>query len=238
MRRILFTLGLLFASPAFGAIAADSTWAVQDRGNAGNTTVQVGLSAISTGDLIVCGFTYSNTGSHTISTFRDANANSFTIIFNHNNTTTGQFVGMAYRMNTSNQSNEKTITMTLSATTSFMAMGCRSYTGANTSSALDVTPSQDATGTNPTSTAATTACNGELIVGNLTTQTLNNPTAGSGFTIGAQNTASFQFTEDQIQSSAGSIATTWTLASDNYTAQMAAFKPVGCTGAGGMAVVY
>jgi hypothetical protein len=97
------------------------------------------------------------------------------------------------------------------------------WTGLATTSPVDQTASATGNGTAISSGAATTTASGELIFGY--TFPVNNATAGSGFT--GLSLVNGDLDEYQIQSTAGSIAATFTQTSGAWFALMATFKPVG-----------
>jgi hypothetical protein len=100
------------------------------------------------------------------------------------------------------------------------------WTGLATPSPVDQTASANGTGTPVSSGVATTTVNGELIFGY--TFLYNTATAGAGFT--PLSLVNGDLDEYQVQSTAGSIAATFTQTSGTWFALMATFKPAGSTG--------
>ena len=233
--------GSALAAPAYvqGGIGNDTS------GNTGHTTIAVTLgSAVSSGDT-VCGavtFYYSSSGSLTSVT--DDKSNTYAIIDTQpgNNSTTSF---CAYNITNA----PTTITATyVSDDAGYATIIADEYSGV-AASPLDVhatnTQSSPSTSTNAvTSTNATTSANGDLIYGVTMEAVVSNfVTAGTGFTQRElQNTGSgatySASSEDLVQATAGSVASTYTISSSNGTwntfviALKAAAPPTpGCKGA-------
>ncbi len=139
-----------------------------------------------------------------------------------------------------------TITVTTSGAEPYRSMVVHEVSGVLTSGALDVSASQSVAGStttdSATSGAATTTANGDYIFGamrvaNTLTETVS---AGTGFTgrvtgAGGADETPYR-SEDKIQTSAGSIAATFTLTSaDTVHVGMIALKASGGGGGGGSA---
>jgi len=123
-----------------------------------------------------------------------------------------------------------TVTMGGDGQFSMLTLVVMEFSGADTTAPFDVQSTQ-VVGSSPTSTlssgAAMTTANGELILGANDNGTGITPSPGSGFTSAALvGTASVIY---RIQTSAGSIAATWTAPSSGiwYDALMATFKAAG-----------
>jgi hypothetical protein len=95
------------------------------------------------------------------------------------------------------------------------------WSGINTSSPLDQTTYATGVGTQITSGAKATTQNGELVFGY--TFSNQNSSAGTGFT--GLSSTNGDLDEYQVQTFAGSVAATWTQASDAWLGMMATFKP-------------
>ena len=103
------------------------------------------------------------------------------------------------------------------------------YAGIAASSPLDVTVAAQGSGTNPSSGSVATTANGDLLLGAIATANSPGFSAGSGYTIEESVPAApgtKLIAEDGVQAVAGSAASTATLlASDNWAAALAAFRP-------------
>jgi hypothetical protein len=97
------------------------------------------------------------------------------------------------------------------------------WSGLATASPVDQTASATGTGTSASSGPKTTTANGELIFGY--GWVLNTASAGAGFT--PISLVNGDLDEYQIQTTAGSVAATFTQASGTWFALMATFKPAG-----------
>lgn len=129
-----------------------------------------------------------------------------------------------------------TITATFSGS-GFHEIFAHEVSGADTSAPLDKSASneQNSPGTGPnavTSTAVTTTADGEYIFGFATGTQNNTVSTGTGFT-GRLTAFATSCTEDKIQTSAGSIAATFTLGTDMPTISIImTFKAAGGGGGG------
>jgi hypothetical protein len=123
-----------------------------------------------------------------------------------------------------------TVTMTFNTSVAGAKMAIHDVSGITATTPVDVhaiaNQSAPGTGTNAvTSGSVTTGSSGDYIFG-FTSDVSNNPTctAGTGYTI--RETGSSLCSEDQVQSSAGAIAATFTQvsATDNFATAIVAFK--------------
>jgi hypothetical protein len=205
-------------APAIAAASASAT-----------TITNTFASNVTAGNLLVafgCGntgttFTFSSTGSPTwvkLAQFTETGGS-------------GNDLSIAYCANC--PSGATTVTLTFSASSSFRGLVIAEYSGAATSGVLDqnTTGHETAATATPTDNSMTTTANGDLIVSALVFRNATSPaSAGSGYSMIAVDQASgvgLDFgAEDQIQSSAGSIAATFTLttASAASAIMSAAFK--------------
>ena len=121
-----------------------------------------------------------------------------------------------------------TVTVNFGASQSYRRLLVQEYGGL--AGTVDVTASNIASGSVPTSTSAVTTTAGDLIFGAFMDDGGSTIiTAGAGFTQ-RQFTSADTASEDMIQSAAGSVAATANFAaSTDYLAQMVAFKPGGTT---------
>jgi uncharacterized repeat protein (TIGR01451 family) len=115
-----------------------------------------------------------------------------------------------------------TVTITPS-TTAALEMHVSEWSGLAAVSPVDRTASATGTGTTVSSGPRATTANGELVFGY--GWVLNTASAGAGFT--PITRVNGDLTEYQIQSSAGSVAATFTQTSGTWFALMATFKPAG-----------
>ena len=220
---------LIAAVPVGATLAADGAAASHDNGAVAGTTVAVPLGhSISSGDLIVCGFSVAGTSGQTITSITDSiNAGNYlTAVAAHRNTTLSQTVGIYYFLGSA--SGTPTITLTYGLSSAFAAMTCRAYTVTGGVASLDCVPSPafvDGTTSNPTTNACTTTVNGDLLFATVSMQA-NTPTAGGSYTLIGSNTSTLQFTEDQIQSTAGSTTGVFTATADTWCVEVATFKVV------------
>lgn len=226
---LLFLFLLLWCVPARGAIAVDGTPGSIDNGATSSTTAQLSISAITAGDFVMCAFTFTGGGGNVFTSIKDANSNTYTVVGLRLLSGISQYIGIAYYQNAVGTSNEKTITLTVNTSTAFMAMTCGAFSGGKTSGALiDVSNTAGpTTSTNPT-VALTTTCSGDLVVGTVDMSN-NTPTHGSGFTSMGANTTTLNFTEYQVQSSAGAINANWTAASDTWGTNATSFIASGAS---------
>ncbi len=124
-----------------------------------------------------------------------------------------------------------TVTLT-PATPAALEIHVSEWSGLATTSPVDQTASATGSGTTASSGAAITTLNGELIFGY--TFLFNTATAGTGFT--PISLVNGDLDEYQVQSTAGSIATTFTQTSGTWFALMATFKPAGGSSGGAYSI--
>jgi len=225
---LLLLLWFLLAVPTWATIAADGAAASHDNGATSATTVVVPLGhSISAGDLIVCGFSFAGPVQPTITIGDNINAGNYSIaVPSHRNTTISQTVGIQFFPGSA--SGTPTITLTSNLGSAFGAMTCRAYTVTGGVASLDCVPSPsfvDGTTSNPTTNACTTTVNGDLLFATVS-MSAQTPTAGGSYTLIGSNTSTLQFTEDQIQGSAGSTTGVFTATTDNWCVEVATFKVV------------
>jgi hypothetical protein len=108
------------------------------------------------------------------------------------------------------------------------------YSNIDTSDPIDVTSGNSNTAGSQTSGSATTTQNGDLIYGALALGSTDTISAGSGFTLRASDGIDRIGSEDMVQSTAGSVAATFsTVFSVSYSAVMVAFKAAGTAATSG-----
>ncbi len=166
-------------------------------------------SNVTAGGLLVCHI-YANNG---ISTVADSRSQTFSSAVN---VTDGATFSIAtfYFPNTTGGAD--TVTVTFAGAVTYASLQCAEYSGVATSSPLDQATSNSQTDPGTASNAVTsgnvtTTTNGQLIVGWSTALVVGTETitAGTGFT-GRTNVFGDTLHEDQVQSTAGVIAATFT----------------------------
>lgn len=178
------------------------------------------------GNMIVAAVTWFGSGGTV--TCSDTQGNTYATVRVEHDSTENQSLGVCYALNVSAGAN--TVTGTFSGGTSgFRAITVSEFSGVATTGAVDAQAGVGgSSGTNPSSGAAATSQDGDLIYGVVmdTAGTNWNDTsiaAGGGFTEHGENDGLSP--ESQVQASAGSIAATWTFTtSARYDAIMVAFK--------------
>ncbi len=178
---------------------------------------------------------------HATSTYSctDSKGDTFANTAIAHNTTNHQFLGICYATNIAGGSSN-TVTVTFGAASTYRRIIAAEYSGVASTSPVDTTATNwSSNGTSSTngvtSGSATTTTAGDLIIGGVVdavgTTTI---TAGTGFTQrNSLNNKDFAL-QDQVQTTAGSIASTQTFGSANpYAANMVALKPA--AGGGGTA---
>ena len=212
-------------------------------GSATSTTIAATFSAAVTSGNLVCGFvTWGNDTTTLLTNVTDDKSNTYTIVRRTPTAGSGQTLASFYCANITNA--PTIITATFSSAIGYRGILFHEVNGVNT---LDVETGQyqatPGTGTDAiTSGAITTTSNGEYIIGGVVdssgSQALPYYTAGTGYgkveeagASGATNCC----TEDLIQSSAGSIAATFTQSlAHKQTTLIMTFKQ----SAGGGTVVF
>jgi hypothetical protein len=204
------------SSTASSASASSTSLAFTSNNTAGNTIV-VAASWQATGLTPTCS---------------DSQGNAYSTIVTKADATNDSQSGICYATNIKAGAN--TVTVTYGASETYRSLAIQEYSGIATTSPVDTSISNTATGTTSTngytSTTSVTGTSGDLIFGFFTDETGNSATAtaGTGFTVRTNNTAltSPVTTEDMVQTSAGSIAATQTEnAADEYVGMMMAFRP-------------
>jgi hypothetical protein len=168
------------------------------------------------GDLIMVGFDY--TTSATPSSVSDSQGNVFTAIGNQLTSPGGARSRVYYAKNI--KGGADTITVTLTATSSWLELYLTEYSGADPTNPIDAQAGASGSAGAVSSGTATTTASGDIIygycVGDLSCF------AGSGFT--ARSTLNGNLIEDASAGSAGSYAATGT-ANSGWIMQMVAIKP-------------
>ncbi len=203
--------------------------------NGGGTNIAKAFTSANTaGNLVVAAITWDANTSGGSVTCSDTQANSYTTAVTQWDSANGQWLAVCYAPNVKAGAN--TVTATFGANRQFRRMVVSEYSNVAKTLPVDVTAKNVATGTtaanNITSTAATTTAAGDLIYGAVMDDTSATAiTAGTGFTQRAFANNKDLATQDMIQSSAGSVASTQTFgAAHRYLAIMVAFKAAAPTG--------
>ncbi len=172
------------------------------------------------GDLNVIGVSWANTGV-TVSSVTDTDMNSYTAIGTPIVLSGNGVLALYYAANVHQGVSKNTVTVTMSGTTSPIAMVAE-YSGLALANPLDASASSKGTsGTALDSGAATTANAHDLLVGVAAAGA--SVTAGSGFTLRVG--ANLDLIEDREVTATGSYDATATLSSSNgWTMAVAAFK--------------
>lgn len=219
-----FLLAFVWCSPTWAAPAhvQSPTAATAFSGTSINLAYGSNVTA---GGLLVC-YIYAN---HGISTVADSRSQTFTAAVNVTDNATYS-LAIFYYANTT--AGADTVTVIFAGAITYASLQCSEYSGVATSSPLDKFASNSqtdpGTGANAvTSGSVTTTTDGQLIVGwssalVVGTETI---TAGTGFT-GRTNVFGDTLHEDQVQTSAGAIAATFTnsLATADNITLIATFK--------------
>lgn len=232
MVRLLIGILILWLLPAFSwAAPAHIQSPTPVTGSSGTTLAIAYGSNVTAGNLLVCHI-YAN---HGISGVADSRSQTFTSAVN---VTDGATYSLAtfYYANTTGGAD--TVTVTFAGAITYASLQCSEYSGVATSSPLDkfASNSQTTPGTGAnavTSGSVTTTTDGQLIVGWSTALTVGAGTtsAGTGFT-GRTNVFGDTLCEDQVQTSAGGIAATFTStsATSNFITLITTYKAPAATG--------
>jgi RHS repeat-associated protein len=188
-------------------------------------------SATSNGNTIIVGVTYGN-ADQTLSV-TDSEGNVFTQAVKTYDASHNQGCAIFYATNIAGGVRD-TIAVNFTSLEAYLALGVHEYSGVAPSSALDVVSGNLGEGnilTSDPGNGPVTTRGGDLIFGVGVEDEVGSGdtfTAGGGFTKRADlgNAAAYA-DEDQVQSSAGRTAATWTMAPPGleWIAVMAAFKP-------------
>jgi prepilin-type N-terminal cleavage/methylation domain-containing protein len=211
-------------STSGASITHVQTAAITDDNFAGSIS-RAFSSSNTAGNTIVAAFSWGYSFTPSCS---DSQGNTYTVVTNQFDNTNSQSLAICYATNIKAGAN--TVTATFDGDIGFRRLIIHEYSGIVAASPVDVTASNIANGTtaanNITSTAATTTVNGDLIFGatmdDAGTATI---TAGTGFTQRNSVNNKDLVTQDLVQGTAGSIASTMTFGTAHrYLAQMVAFK--------------
>lgn len=189
-----------------------------DVGNVGDTSVSITFTgAVASGNAVTGGLTYANAAGDKFTGIDDDKGNTYTIRSKFFDVTNTQFNLLFYLENITNA--PTTITAHFSSGVAFRRMTAAEWSGVATVSAIDGSTGQETTGSTSTDAQSsgniTTVANGDVIYSTFGDSTGAGAswTQGTGFTsldIAAGSDAIPMGHEYLIQSSAGSIAGTWT----------------------------
>jgi hypothetical protein len=215
---------------------------VQSRWSDGGSTTSVTNSGTFTaGNLIACVVIWIDT-TNTLTSVTDGGSNTYTLVNNNTNGAGGGRISNAYAMNIAGFTG--TITGTFSGAALWSSLQCHEVSGAATTGALD---KSTAGGVNTSSTATdavtitgvTTTANGEYVIAALVVTNGNTAAAGTNYTQRISNNGvTREFSEDQIQSSAGAIAPTFTASGAGSTNWQIGMMTFFAAGGGGAAATY
>jgi hypothetical protein len=200
--------------------------------SASSTTIaQTFNSAVTGGNLIVVAVSWDSSSTASV-TCSDNVGNTYSSALVANDTINTQALGICYAANSvGGTAITVTATFAVASTTRYIAI--HEYSGVAVTSPADGSSSGVAVGStapdNVTSGSATTTVSGDLIFGAVVETAAGSTTIspGTNFTQ-RQNVISEVATQDRIQASAGSVASTMTFGtSQRYAAAMMAFKPLG-----------
>lgn len=211
-----------------GALPSSVTF-VQTAGSTNNASAtsiaQAFSSNLAAGNLIIAAVSWGGDASLSCS---DSQGNSYAVVTSQYDATNNRSLGICYAI--SNNGGATTTTATFSSAQPNRRILVAEYSGVRAVSPVDVTSLNLASGTTATSNAATTTTNGDLIFGAVMIDDPLGPTsitAGAGFTQRNSLNGKDLAIQDQVQSTAGSIASTQTFGAQRaYLAQMVAFKPI------------
>lgn len=207
-------------------IAHIQTAATTDDGGADEIN-QTFSSANASGNLLVAAVSWSGGGDLSCS---DSQGNTYTTVTSFYDFSKDQALGICYATNSN--AGDNTITATFSSPAAFRRLIVHEYTGIATVYPVDVTIKNNANGTTDinsiTSNSVITTVPGDLIFGATLDDTgTTDITAGTGFTQRNALNNKDLVTQDLVQQSPASIASTMTFRdAHRYIAQLVAFKPV------------
>ncbi len=228
-------LASLLCLPFFAAAALPAATHIQQASNSNvtgkaMTSMAATFSAPTTaGNAILIGVTYGNVNPTITAT--DSQGNTYVQAIKTYDSGHRQGSAILYATNIKGETNN-TVTVKFSSSVAYLAVGIHEYSGLAASGALDVTAGVTGKGASPSSPAAKTTAGGDLVFGCAVEDSIGRGdtfTAGAGFAkrVDLGNAAAYA-DEDSVQTTAGSIAATWTLSpSSTWLVDLAAFKTTG-----------
>ena len=191
-----------------------------------DTTTASFLGNNTAGNTIIAAISWGNNASASCS---DSQGNTYAIATTAYDATNNQSLGICYATNIKAGANTFTLNAGGASSTRILI---HEYSGIASTNPIDVTKTNIATATtaanNVTSTTATTTHNNDLVFGAVMDDTgTTTITAGTNFTQRQSVNNKDLVSQDQIQSNAGSIASTQTFGTAHrYLAQMVAFNTI------------
>jgi hypothetical protein len=226
-RIVAAIFALLLSATSSFAVIANVQHAISTDGVTGvipSKSVSFG-AAVTSGNAYVGTATYSqNSGADCFASLVDDKGNAPTVVAKLSDTAATQFVLLFHIENVTNGPTTVTISFTTTACgtgggAAFVSLAIAEFSGVATTSAIDGSTSQVFAGSTTTNAVTsgniTTTANGDLIYSAFYDENVGGATftAGTGFTALDINPSSGTFPfghEWQVQSTAGSIAGTWT----------------------------
>ena len=226
---IPFTLLFLICASAQATITLDTHNSKQGTATCNVTSINLTLTSVTAGDLITCEATMGTPSSATTIAISDSTNGAYSVSAAiQANVNAEQYVAMFYFQNAA--AGTYSVTATNNGAACYFGFSCQAWTGVAKTAALDTSFSQykyqATSAANPTTgTALTPYTGGELIIGFVSTSN-NTPTAGTNYTlIDAQSTC-LAYPEYSIQNGPTATNAPFTMATDFWLDQMAAFKPI------------
>ncbi len=238
----LFALCLLRVAPSFAANAFVQAQILGTDGTTATTIAATFSTAVTSGNLVAGACMWGSANTSDLTSVTDNQSNTYTIVRSIADAGDGQSAATFYRANVTNA--PTTVTCNLAASLPYRGISIHEVSGADTSAPLGVetgqTQQSPGTGANAlTSGSVTTTTNGEYIYGvsfndgDLGTGS-SDFAPGTGFTERSEHLTTTELSlasEDQIQTSAGSIAATFTLARNfSHITFIMTFKAAGAGG--------
>ena len=223
LSRVPFIIAVLlaeFVSSTLAISASSSASFVQQgagttRGNSSSLTLSFPANTLA-GDLLLVAFDYAN--GVTPSAVTDSQGNSFTLVRNPLTTPAGAVSSVYYAKNI--KGGADTVTVTLSANSSYLEVYLSEYSGINPTSPIDAEAGASGTAGAVSSGAAKTTVAGDMIYSFCVADWAC--TAGSGFT--TRSTLDSNLIEDMVAGNPGQYAATGT-ANKGWSMLMVALKP-------------
>jgi hypothetical protein len=218
---LMTTLAILLPPCTVALSAATSTASfVQAAASAAHgtpTTLSLAFpSSTRAGDLLLVAFDYDS--SVTPASVTDSQGDVFTAVGNQLNSPGGALSRVYYAKNITGGAD--TVTVTLSAESSYLELYLSEYSGINTTNPIDAEVGASGNAGTVSSGSVTTTAAGDIVYGYCVGDGVCS--LGSGFT--ARSTLDANLMEDKTAGSAGSYAATGS-ATNGWTMQMVALKP-------------
>jgi len=238
MRAALILVLLLMTVPCFGAITHVQQASNSDVSGRGYTSFSATFgSATTSANAVILAVTFGDT--NPAITVADTQGNTYTEAVRTYDSGHNQGSAIFYSTNITGGASH-TVIVQFSDTVGYLALGIHEYSGIATVSPLDGATGSLGSGTTLSSGSITTTANGDLIFSAGVEDSAGSGdtlTAGSGFVkrVDLADAAAYA-DEDRIQSLAGTVTASWTLAPSglDWIANVAAFKAA--TGPAGPAI--